>query len=136
MLNPACIRGSDFFRNTQVNEHIPKHRMALIYFFCCFPTKFRQGKKPILVNGNMAALLQKAHSATDAGLGVPHIFSHINGADIGALQGKNVNGFQVHFSGFLQTQREHLFLNLQQEYHISVPISTLKPGVNENFNNW
>ena len=62
----------------------------------------QQGNGAVFVHLDIAAGLQKPHGAADAGLGIAHIFAHVDGADEVGFFGEDEDGLQIHFAGFLQ----------------------------------
>ena len=101
MLNAAGIRGSSLLIHSQTDQKIPNYRVPLVYFGGDLQTALGQGKIAVAVRSDISALLQQSHGPADAGFGIPHVFSYIDGADKSVFLGQDIDRFQIHFAGFL-----------------------------------
>ena len=101
VLNFAGIFCGNLTADTKAGEKTGKDGMTLEDLLCHIVAFISQRKETVTVYGKITALLQQADGSADAGFGVAHVLSHINAANVGTFLGEQVNGFQVHFGGFL-----------------------------------
>ena len=111
MLQLAGIVGGGLWGNAQPHQNAGEHGVPLEDLFCHCPTGVGQGDIAVGIHQNVALLLEDAHRAADAGFGISHMLGNIDAADVGIGFGEDVDGFQVHFTGFLQSHRDTTFHN-------------------------
>ena len=88
-------------------EEVGEYPVAFIDAFGHLLTGGQQGDGAVFIHLDIAAGLQKAHGAADAGLGIAHVLAHhvlahVDGADEVGFFGEDEDGLQIHFAGFLQ----------------------------------
>ena len=66
-----------------------------------------QHQKAVFIRDHITALLQKTNSPADTGFGISHMLRYIDAANMAALFRQYVDGFQIHFTGFLQMHGAH-----------------------------
>ena len=97
--------------NTQSNQELLQKCMALVHPLGDGQTGLCQLNVAVFIHFDIAAILQKADGAADAGFGIAHMLYDVNRAYRGIGLGKDVDRLQVHFTGFLQMHCLHLLNN-------------------------
>ena len=108
MLDLAGVLGRRFGIDAERGEEIRKDGMALVDFFRNLMARVGQRDIAVLVDDDIAAVLEQTDRPADAWLGKAHILGYIKAADMAALEREDVNGLKIHLAGFQQAHGDRL----------------------------
>ena len=127
VFNSAGIVGCRFTRNTQLDQQLAEDGVAVQNVFRQSPAFFRQMDKTVFFHGNKAVVFQQTYSTGYAGLGLAHVFADVYGTDLLFFTRKDQNGFQIHFTGFLQCHTISPFCVFFLAYHEREKFASIAP---------